>query len=126
MDSEQRNKIKDLEKRILSLQKMADSASGKEGMILALNQKVQNAEQERDKLRDDLDGTRSQLDIMKVQAGELIDKFRVEQEAKAYLIDKRMITGFMVQFLNPKATPSTRKSMLDAMSKILNFTESER
>lgn len=38
---------------------MADSASGKEVMILALNQKVQNAEQERDKYKDDLDGTRS-------------------------------------------------------------------
>ena len=44
MDKEQRNRGKELEKKILSLQKIADSASGKEGMIADLNSKVQQME----------------------------------------------------------------------------------
>lgn len=67
-----------------------------------------------------------QLELMRTQANELIDKFKEETESKLYLIDRRMITGFLVQYVNPKATQGTKKSMLDALSKILCFNDTEK
>jgi hypothetical protein len=37
-----------------------------------------------------------------------------------------MINGFLVKYAHPKAANDTRKSMLIAMSKILQFSEQEK
>lgn len=60
------------------------------------------------------------------QAQQLVEKFKAEEESRTFLIDRRMITGFLVQYANPKASNATRKSMLDAMGKILCFSEGEK
>ena len=37
-----------------------------------------------------------------------------------------MITQFMINFMNPKSHQLVRQQMMDAMSKILEFTNEER
>lgn len=63
---------------------------------------------------------------MRQHASELVQKVKSETEGKEYMIDRRMINTFLVQYLNPKSDDGTRQHMLDAMSKILAFTMEEK
>ena len=60
---------------------------------------------------------------MKKQIAEFI---KTRDEAKDWMVDRRVITGFIVQFMSPKSTTATRRAMLDALGKILNFSEAEK
>jgi len=59
-------------------------------------------------------------------AAELVDRVKKENEARDFMIDRRMITTFLVQYANPKSDSRTKQHMLDAMSKILCFTIEEK
>ena len=63
---------------------------------------------------------------MKRYAAELVEKVKNEVEGKEFMIDRRMINTFLVQYLNPKSDQATKQHMLDAMSKILGFTMEEK
>lgn len=63
---------------------------------------------------------------LKQQSTELIERFKIESEGKAYMVDRRIINSFLVQYANPKTDHAVKKSMLEAMSKVLVFSESER
>mmetsp|Transcript_41879 Transcript_41879/g.55211 ORF Transcript_41879/g.55211 Transcript_41879/m.55211 type:complete len:94 (+) Transcript_41879:2430-2711(+) len=74
---------------------------------------------ERDKLE-------AERDEMKRYASELVEKVKNEVEGKEYMIDRRMINTFLVQFLNPKSDEGTKHHMMQSMSKILGFTMEEK
>ena len=59
-------------------------------------------------------------------ANELVENVKKEIEAKEFLIDRRMINTFLVQYANPKSDFKTKQNMLDAMSKILCFSIEEK
>jgi hypothetical protein len=59
MDNEQKNRGKELEKKMVSLQRVADIASSKEMILAALNCKVLQIEGERDRGKDELHATKS-------------------------------------------------------------------
>ena len=63
---------------------------------------------------------------IKKYAHELIDKVKKEAESQKFLIDRRMITQFLLNFLNPKSNQTVKLQMMDAMSKILEFSNEER
>lgn len=42
------------------------------------------------------------------------------------MIDRRMITQFLLNFMSPKSSLVMKQQMADAMSKILEFTQEER
>lgn len=42
------------------------------------------------------------------------------------MIDRRMITQFLLNFMSPKSNAQMKTQMADAMSKILEFTGEER
>lgn len=65
-------------------------------------------------------------DEMKRYASELVEKVKNEVVGKEFLIDKRMINTFLVQYCNPRSDLPTKTHMLNAMSKILNFTTDEK
>lgn len=75
------------------------------------------------KMRDALETER---DEMKKYSGELVKKFKNEVEGKEFMIDRRMINTFLVQYMNPNSDAATKTHMLDAMSKILGFTMEEK
>ena len=68
----------------------------------------------------------TERDEMKQYAAELVEKIKKEQEGKEFMIDRRMINTFLVQYANPKSDQATKAHMLDAMSKILGFTMEEK
>lgn len=59
-------------------------------------------------------------------AQELVEKVKKEDESRDFMIDRRMINTFLIQFANPKSDEKTKHLMLDAMSKILVFTMEEK
>ena len=63
---------------------------------------------------------------MKRYAAELVEKVKNEVEGKEFMIDRRMINTFLVQYLNPKSDATTKQHMVEAMSKILVFSTEER
>lgn len=42
------------------------------------------------------------------------------------MIDRRMITQFLVNFMSPKASAQMRSQIADALSKILQFSNEDR
>ena len=64
-------------------------------------------------------------ELMKT-ASELVDKLKRDSEARDFLIDRRMINTFLVQFAHPKSDAKTKQHMLEAMSKILCFSIEEK
>lgn len=63
---------------------------------------------------------------IKKYAHELIDKVKQDAEAQKFLIDRRMINQFLINFVNPKSSQQVKLQMVDAMSKILEFSNDER
>ena len=68
----------------------------------------------------------TERDEMKRYAAELVEKVKKESEGKEFMIDRRMINTFLIQYLNPNSDDATRAHMLEAMSKILGFTMEEK
>ena len=68
----------------------------------------------------------AERDEMRRYADELVEKVKNEVEGKEYMIDRRMINTFLVQFANPKSDEGTKQHMLQSMSKILGFTMEEK
>lgn len=59
-------------------------------------------------------------------ASELLEKIKKDTQAKDFMVDRRMINTFLVQYANPKSDAKTKQHMLDAMSKVLCFTIEEK
>ena len=96
------SQISDLRKKVLELEAQNESAQ-KEKLLI---------EKERDEVKE--------------HARELVNKVKFETEGKEFMIDRRMINTFLIQFVNPKSDENTRHKMLDAMSKILGFSMEEK
>lgn len=96
------SQISDLRKKVLELETQNESAQ-KEKLLI---------EKERDEIKE--------------HARELVNKVKFETEGKEFMIDRRMINTFLIQFVNPKSDENTRHKMLDAMSKILGFSMEEK
>ena len=96
------SQISDLRKKLVELEQ-ENEASKKEKLLI---------EKERDEIKE--------------HAKELVDKVKFETEGKEFMIDRRMINTFLVQYANPKSDDNTKSKMLDAMSKILGFTMEEK
>lgn len=65
-------------------------------------------------------------EVVKQSAKDLVEQVKNESEAKEFMVDRRMINTFLVQFLNPKSDEKTKHHMMSAMSKILAFTMDEK
>ncbi len=63
---------------------------------------------------------------LKKYAGELVQRVKAEAETQRYMVDRRMINQFLVNYLNPKSNSTTKLQMIDALSKILEFSNDER
>lgn len=49
----------------------------------------------------------------------MVQKFKKEEESREFMVDRRMINQFLVNYLNKSADYNTQIKMLEAMSKIL-------
>ena len=60
---------------------------------------------------------------MKEESEKLIKQVSKDQNSKEFMIDRRLINTFLVQYASPKSNTATKMKMLDAMSKMLQFSE---
>ena len=63
---------------------------------------------------------------IKNQTQNLLSQVKKDQQDKEFLVDRRMINQFLVTYLNKSSNRQTQTSMLQAISKILQFTEEEK
>ena len=60
------------------------------------------------------------------QASQLLAQAKKEQAEREFLVDRRMITQYLITFMQKQHDRSTQLAMMQAMSKILQFTEEEK
>ena len=94
--------------------------------ITDLRLKVDDLETQSESLLKEKTLIEQERDEVKANAAELVDKVKFETEGKEFMIDRRMINSFLVQYASPKSDDDTKQKMLDAMSKILGFTMEEK
>jgi len=63
---------------------------------------------------------------IKSGAKELLERVKKETVDKENLVDRRIINNLLVNFVNLKNIPETRRQMLESMASILNFSISEK
>lgn len=59
-------------------------------------------------------------------AQELVEKVKKDSEQQEFLIDRRIINKFLINYANPSSSREVKMQMLDAMSKILGFSIEEK
>ena len=55
-----------------------------------------------------------------------MEKVKKDSDQQEFMIDRRMINKFLVNYANPNSSLQTKMQMLDAMSKILGFSIEEK
>jgi hypothetical protein len=63
---------------------------------------------------------------IKRYAQELVEKVKKDSEALEFMVDRRLINKFLINYLNPTSSTQVKLQMLDTMSKILGFTIEEK
>ena len=63
--------------------------------------------------------TKQMLLEVKEESEKLIRQVSKDQSSKEFMIDRRLINTFLVQYASPKSNNATKMKMLDAMSKML-------
>ena len=91
-----------------------------------LEQQVTQMKIEKDSLSEQLSVSRQLLEELKEECDRLIRKVAEEQASREFLIDRRLINTFLVQYSNPKSNHATKMKMLDALSKMLLFSDQEK
>ena len=81
---------------------------------------------EKDCLTEQLSTSRQVLEELKEESDRLIRKVAEDQSSREFLIDRRLINTFLVQYSNPKSNHATKMKMLDALSKMLLFSDQEK
>ena len=109
-----------------SLQGKIDKSALKLLQLSDLEAKIAELESTNESHLKEKDALETERDEMRRYAAELVEKVKKETEGKEFMIDRRMINTFLVQYANPKSDEGTKAHMLDAMSKILGFTMEEK
>jgi hypothetical protein len=63
---------------------------------------------------------------VQAKAAELVERVKRDSEALEFMVDRRIINKFLVNFVNPMSPPPIKAQMLDTMSKILGFSMEEK
>jgi len=87
-------------------------SSEKEAKIKELNVKLKESEQERN--------------AVKAEAAALVKKVKNETMYKENLVDKRVLTSFLVKYFDSNATFAVKLGVLETMASILAFTDDDR
>ena len=110
--------------KVLKQENQVSKASETE--INQFKSKISELQSEIEVLRQIADKAEFERKEIKKYAHELIDKVKQDAEAQKFLIDRRMINQFLINFVNPKSSQQVKLQMVDAMSKILEFSNDER
>ncbi|CDW82092.1 viral a-type inclusion protein repeat containing protein [Stylonychia lemnae] len=91
---------------------------------------IQNQLQLKEEINQDLHGKLQKCEIenleLKKYSQELVEKVKKDSEQSEFMVDRRMINKFLINYVNPNSSRDVKFQMLDAMSKILGFTMEEK
>ena len=76
--------------------------------IQEYEEKLRDADEQKEILVKEKNALELERDEVKQYAGELVEKVKTEVDGKEFMIDRRMINTFLVQYLNPKSDATTR------------------
>ena len=76
--------------------------------IQEYEEKLRDADKQKEILVKEKNALELERDEVKQYAGELVEKVKTEVDGKEFMIDRRMINTFLVQYLNPKSDATTR------------------
>ena len=76
--------------------------------IQEYEEKLKDIEEQKEILVKEKNALELERDEVKQYAGELVEKVKTEVEGKEFMIDRRMINTFLIQYLNPKSDATTR------------------
>ena len=96
------------------------------GKIGVLENEVAQKEDIITQMQDDVIKYQEENAVIRQQTEQLIEQVKKEQEDKEYLVDRRMINQFLITYLNKSGDKQTQQNMLQALSKILQFTDKEK
>ncbi|TNV74321.1 hypothetical protein FGO68_gene4570 [Halteria grandinella] len=117
--TEDRTLIQNLQLQNQTMKDKVRELAGLEDSLATLNLEMHN-------LKDQLRHTQTERDQIKQKAQDLLEKVNQDREALEYMVDRRMINKFLVNFVNPESTPQVKGQMLDTMSRILGFSMEEK
>jgi len=86
--------------------------SEREAKIKELSVKLKESEQERN--------------AVKAEASALVKKVKNEAMYKENLVDKRVLTNFLIKYFDPNATFGVKLGIMETMASILGFSDDER
>ena len=91
-----------------------------------IQSQLSKIKKEYDEVKEVLEKSEVERKEVKRYAADLVERVKRDTEQQEFMIDRRLINKFLVNYVNPASSHQTRMQMLDAMSKILAFTIEEK
>ncbi len=77
-------------------------------------------------LKEEIERGQHEISRLKGKEEEYLHKIKKDSEALEFMVDRRIINKFLVNYANPSSSFEVKLQMLDTMSKILGFSHEEK
>ena len=77
-------------------------------------------------LKEEIEKGQSEIRDLRRKEEEMMHKIKKDSEALEFMVDRRIINKFLVNYANPTSSFEVKLQMLDTMSKILGFSHEEK
>lgn len=77
-------------------------------------------------LKEEIERGQHEVRELKRKEEEIMHKIKKDSEALEFMVDRRIINKFLVNYANPSSSFEVKLQMLDTMSKILGFSHEEK
>ena len=104
---------------------MMQSASA-QAELKTVSDEKQSVQEQLDACKSLIEELRAENDEIRAETKQLIEQVKKEEVESKFKIDRRIITSFLIQFLQKKNDATVQLSMVQSMSKVLEFSEDER
>lgn len=94
--------------------------------IIAFEDQLIVSQREVSQLKEQLNQSETERQEIQRYAHELLERVKKDNEALEFMVDRRIINKFLVNFVNSQSSQQVKIQMLETMSKILAFTVEEK
>jgi|LauGreDrversion4_2_1035121.scaffolds.fasta_scaffold613618_2 hypothetical protein len=77
-------------------------------------------------LEEEIERAHHEIGELKRREEEMLHKMKKDSDALEFMVDRRIINKFLVNYANPNSSFEVKLQMLDTMSKILGFSHEEK
>ena len=94
--------------------------------IIAFEDQLIVSQREVSQLKEQLNQSETERQEIQRYAHELLERVKKDNEALEFMVDRRIINKFLVNFVNSQSSQQVKIQMLETLSKILAFTVEEK